>query len=78
MSINQQIKNNQITVAELVKNKSAVFQNYCGGLLNYKTEDGFEFSIPLEDTGAGIFKNEHKAIELMRWIRKQFDLVKNN
>jgi len=76
MSINEQVKMGQVTTAELVKNKNATFQNYCNGFLNYKTEDGFEFSVPLEDTGAGIFKNEHKAIELMRWIRKQVDIVK--
>jgi len=78
MSINEKIRNNQITVTEIVKDKKANFQSYCGGLLNYKTEDGFEFSIPTEDTGNGFFNSEHKAIELMRWIRKQYNLVKES
>ena len=74
-SIIEKIKNKEITVGDLVKGKSAHFKNYRAGVLNYKTSDGFEFSIPLEDTGNASFNQEHKAMELMRWIRKQVDLI---
>jgi len=78
-TINEKIKSCELKFSDLVKHdQTASFVSYCGGLLNYKTSDGFDFSIPTEDTGSGIFKNEHKATELMRWIRKQVDIVKAN
>jgi hypothetical protein len=35
--------------------------------------DGFRFPVPFEDTVGAYFKPEHKAINLMRWIRKQLE-----
>lgn len=59
-----------MTLKELVKGKKARFQYYRDGSLWYITEDGFEFPIPIGDTGTGIFEAEANAITYMRWIRK--------
>src|SRR5580698_6685952 len=61
----------KMTMTEMVKNKTVKFVCYRDGELNYITEDGFEFSVPLSDTGTGTFKAEDKAIYFMRWIRKR-------
>lgn len=63
-----------MSIKELVKDKKAHFVRYLDGTLWYETEDGFEFPITGEEAKGGVFKAEHKAIELMRWIRKH----KNN
>ena len=65
-----------IGVKEMVKDgKKATFSHYAKGELWYSTENGFLFPIPTTDTGDGCFAKEEKALLLMRWIRKQFDLV---
>ena len=74
MPIIERVKKREISVGDLVKGKKANFVQYHSGYLHYITEDGFPFVIPLSDTGEGTFANQHSAIELMRWIRKQFDL----
>lgn len=66
-----------MTLKEMVKNKTVRFAYYRDGELIYRTEDGFEFPVPITDTGTGTFKAEDKAIIFMRWIRKQLDLVKS-
>ena len=76
MSIVEKIKAGEVSVGDLVKNKKAKFQYYRQGNLMYTTEDGFEFPVPMTDTGDSTFYDEHPAIELMRWIRKQVDLIK--
>ncbi len=63
-----------MTLKEIVKNKKARFKFYKDGELWYETEDGFDFPIPISDTGTGIFDAEEKAIRLMRWIRKQLEV----
>lgn len=72
----EKIKNGEITIGEMVKGKKAVFQYYRSGNLYYKTDDGFEFPVPISDTGEASFNNEHSALELMRWIRNQVDVIK--
>lgn len=47
------------------------FKFYRDRELWYETDDGFEFPVPIADTGTGIFKAEDGAIQYMRWIRKQ-------
>jgi hypothetical protein len=59
------------TLKELVKGKKVRFRFYRDGELWYATEDGFEFPVPIADTGTGIFEAEAGAIQYMRWIRKQ-------
>lgn len=39
----------------------------------YKTDDGWEFPVPLDDTKGATFLAEEKAIFFMRWIRKHID-----
>lgn len=57
-------------IKELVKGK-VYFQFYRKGELHYKTDSGFTFRIPIEDTGDGVFLNEDRAIMFMRYIRKE-------
>ena len=59
-----------MTLKELVKGKKVRFKFYRDGELWYETDDGFEFPVPIADTGTGIFKAEDGAIQYMRWIRK--------
>jgi hypothetical protein len=64
------------SLTEMVKdNKKATFQYYRDRELWYKTDCGFEFPVPAKDVGTGIFKAEHKAIELMKWIRTHRDML---
>ncbi len=72
----EKIKSGEIKTGDLVKNKKAYFESYRSGNLNYVTDDGFQFQIPIEDTGNGSFMKEHNALDLMRWIRKQMELIK--
>ena len=60
-----------MTLKELVKGKKVHFKFYRDGELWYETDDGFEFPVPIGDTGTGIFKAEDGAVQYMRWIRKQ-------
>jgi len=59
-----------MTLTEMVKGKTVRFKFYKDGDLWYETEDGFEFPVPIHDTGTGIFRAEDKAVGYMRWIRK--------
>jgi len=62
------------TLKELVgKDKKVHFQFYRKGELFYKTSDGFEFTVPVDDAGDGVFLSEDKAMLFMRYIRKQLD-----
>jgi hypothetical protein len=64
------------TLKEMVNNHQKVrFQYYRDHELWYATEGGFEFPVPIDDTGTGIFKAEDRAIRFMRWIRKQIAVV---
>lgn len=63
------------TLKELVTGgKIATFVKYHGGNLIYNV-DGFDFPVPIEDTGAGVFPKEIKAVTLMRWIRKHIKTI---
>lgn len=59
------------SIKDMVKdNKKVRFTFYRKGYLYYKTECGFEFPVPIEDTQDATFKAEDKAILFMRYIRK--------
>lgn len=59
-------------IKDLVKdNKTVRFIKYRKGELYYITDCGFEFVVPIEDTGDGQFLAEDRAILFMRYIRKQ-------
>ncbi len=60
------------TLKELVGPfKKVYFVMYRKGYLHYRTTDGFEFTVPADDCGDGVFLNEDKAILFMRYIRRQ-------
>lgn len=60
------------TLKELVSDgKHVHFQFYRKGELYYKTDDGFEFSVPVADAGDGVFLASDRAMFFMRYIRKQ-------
>ncbi len=60
------------TLKQLVSDgKQVHFQFYRKGELFYKTDDGFEFSVPVADAGDGVFLASDRAMLFMRYIRKQ-------
>jgi len=68
-----------LTIKEMVQNNKQVhFEFYQNGELNYKTEDGFEFPVPIADTGDAKFLAQDKAMLFMRYIRKQMDRNPNS
>ena len=62
--------NDSINFTMVKNNKKVTFSRYRKGNLYYKTECGFEFPVPISDTGDGEFLSEDKALTYMRWIRK--------
>jgi hypothetical protein len=60
-----------MSIKDMVANgKKVKFQFYRSGELWYVTECGFEFPVPISDTGLATFLAEDKAMMFMRYIRK--------
>ena len=60
-----------MSIKEMVKpGKSVYFDHYQNKELWYITDCGFEFPVPIDDTGAATFARQDKAMLFMRWIRK--------
>lgn len=59
----------------VTNNKQVFFVKYQQKELIYKTECGFEFPIPLTDTGDAAFLAQDKAIFFMRWIKKHITTI---
>jgi len=57
-------------IKDIVKNKSVNFLYYKDKELWYVTDCGFEFPVPIDDTGTATMNHVDKAILFMRWIRK--------
>lgn len=58
-------------IKDMVKNgKKVTFVKFRKGELIYTTECGFEFPVPVNDTGDGVFNATDKAMLFMRYIRK--------
>lgn len=55
--------------------RTVKFRHYCQGNLWYTCDSGFEFPVPIEDAGTGVFKSEDKAILYMRYVRKHMELL---
>lgn len=55
--------------------KMVTFSFYKEKELWYKTECGFDFPVPLDETGTATFMNEDKAIMFMRFIRKHIEFI---
>ena len=61
-----------MNLRDLVINKTAKFVYCTDGALWYQV-DYFRFPVPFSETVGACFMHEHKAINLMRWIRKQLE-----
>jgi hypothetical protein len=61
-----------MNLKDLVINKTAKFAYCTDGALWYQVDD-FRFPVPFSETVGACFLPEHKAINLMRWIRKQLE-----
>lgn len=66
-----------MTLLEIVKNKATHFDYYRSGELWYKTEGGFEYPVPINDIGNGVFLAKDKAILHMRYIRKYLATIES-
>lgn len=64
-------------IKDMIKNKKVTFLYYRSGELIYTTECGFEFPVPISDTGHASFNAEDNAIKFMRWIRKHLELMES-
>ena len=62
-------------IIDMVKDKKVTFVRYRRLELWYTTECGFEFPVPIEDTGDADFYAEEKAMLYMRYIRKHIKVV---
>lgn len=62
-------------VKAMVKDKHVTFVKYRKGELIYVTECGFEFPVPVADTGDGIFLAQDRALMYMRYIRKHIENI---
>jgi hypothetical protein len=56
--------------------KKVKFSFYRNGELWYTTECGFEFPVPISDTGDACFLAEDKALLFMRYIRKHVEYIR--
>jgi hypothetical protein len=64
------------SIKDMVRDgKKTTFMFYRQKELWYKTECGFEYPVPIEDAGDGIFLNEDKAMFHMRYIRKHMEMI---
>ena len=64
----------------VARGKKVRISSYCSGQLWYKTEDGFEFPVPVNDrkeVGNARFLPEDKAIYFMRYIRRHIQYLKD-
>jgi hypothetical protein len=50
---------------------SVEFLYYRKGELYYRCENGFVFTVPVDDTGDASFNATDRAMLFMRWIRKE-------
>ena len=67
-----------MNVKDLVNNGQRVkFVKYQQQELWYKCENGFEFPVPISDTGDAAFGEEDKALLFMRWIKKHIDMLEH-
>jgi len=62
-------------IKDMVKNKKVTFVRYRCGELFYTTECGFEFPVPISDTGDADFYAEDRAMLFMRYIRKHVEYI---
>lgn len=64
-----------MTTSDIIKaSKFSKFVSYREGNFIYETDQGYQFTIPLDDISGATLLNEDKTIFFMRWIRKQVEL----
>ena len=67
---------NMLSVKDMVRdNKQVTFVRFKDGELWYRTEDGFEFPVPVADVGNATMLAKDKALLFMRYIRKHHDTL---
>lgn len=65
-----------VTLKERVgAGKQVTFRFFKDSALWYSTEDGFEFPVPIDDTGGATFLAQDKAMLFMRYIRKHMAML---
>ena len=65
-----------LNIKDMVKdNKQVTFVHFKEGELWYRTEDGFEFPVPVADVGNATMLARDKALLFMRYIRKHLDML---
>lgn len=65
-----------LSVKDMVKdNKQVTFVHIKEGELWYRTDDGFEFPVPVADVGTATMLAKDKALLFMRYIRKHVDML---
>lgn len=62
------------SIKELVSNHIAHFKFYRDNQLWYQIDD-FMFPVPIEDIGNATFNDVEKGMLMMRYIRKQWELI---
>jgi len=67
----------EYNVKEMVMGKKVTLSHYQKMNLWYVTECGFEFPVPIEDTGDARFETEDKATFFMRWINAHIKSIKD-
>lgn len=68
-----------MNIKDMVSNgKQVKFVRYQNKELWYVTECGFEFPVPIDDTGNASFNESDKALLFMRWIRKHISLIEDS
>ena len=65
-----------MSIKDMVKDGQKVhFVHYRQKELWYVTDSGFQFPVPIEDCGDGIFLAEDRAMLFMRYIRKHLNSI---
>jgi hypothetical protein len=65
-----------LPLKDMVKdNKQVTFLHFKEGELWYRTEDGFDFPVPVADVGNATMLARDKALLFMRYIRRQMELL---
>lgn len=67
-----------LSMKDMVKNnKQVTFIRFKEGELWYRTDDGFEFPVPVADVGNATMLAQDKALLFMRYIRKQITMLEH-
>lgn len=67
--------NRKMNIRTMVAGKKVHFVSYREGNFIYRTDDGFEFPVPLSDVGNATLLATDKALMFMRYIRKHVETI---